>query len=145
MHGFPKESLVLAKGFEPSNLANASSLLWHAFKSLPSPSSEINWAGFYTLSPNQADQLILGPFHGKPACQTIAFGRGVCGTAAKGKRTVRADDVREFTGHIACDDGSRSEIVVPIVVEERVRDFFYLLRPQADREYKDPNQSLAII
>lgn len=117
MHGFLKESLVLAEGFEPSNLANASSLLWHAFKSLPSPSSEVNWAGFYALSPIQADQLVLGPYHGKPACQTIAFSRGVCGTTAKEKRTVRVGNVREFPGHIACDDGSRSEIVVPIVVE----------------------------
>ncbi|KAL2051349.1 hypothetical protein ABVK25_008401 [Lepraria finkii] len=60
--------------------------------------------------------LILGPFHGRPACQSIAFGRGVCGTAAAEKRTVRVEDVSEFPGHIACDEGSRSEIVVPLLV-----------------------------
>lgn len=98
-----------------SNLANASSLLWHAYKSLPSPSCHVNWAGFYTLNRSQCSALILGPFHGRPACQSIALGRGVCGAAAAQKRTVRVEDVREFPGHIACDGDSRSEIVVPII------------------------------
>ena len=100
----------------PSNLANTASLLWHAYHSLPPPSSHVNWAGFYTRTPIHAFSLILGPFHGRPACQSIAFGRGVCGTAAAEKRTVRVEDVREFPGHIACDEGSRSEIVVPLLV-----------------------------
>lgn len=65
-------------------------------------------------------QLILGPFQGRPACQSIAFGRGVCGAAAVGKKIVRVQDVREWEGHIACDDSSRSEIVVPIVVNGKV-------------------------
>ena len=72
---------------QTSNLANAASLLWHAYKSLPSPSSEVNWAGFYVLDPSKSNQLILGPFQGKVACQTIAFGRGVCGAAASTKET----------------------------------------------------------
>ncbi|KAI1085057.1 GAF domain-like protein [Whalleya microplaca] len=100
------------------NLANSASLLWHAFKSLPSPSDQVNWAGFYTLDPQHAaePQLILGPFQGKVACQTIAFGKGVCGTAAATQTTQLVPDVEKFPGHIACDGDSKSEIVVPIIV-----------------------------
>ncbi|KAI1438502.1 GAF domain-like protein [Xylaria sp. CBS 124048] len=102
------------------NLANAASLLWHAYKSLPAPSSRVNWAGFYTLDLQKTarTQLILGPFQGKVACQTIAFGRGVCGTAASSQTTQVVPDVEKFPGHIACDGDSRSEIVVPILVGE---------------------------
>lgn len=100
------------------NLANAASLLWHAYKSLPSPSSQVNWAGFYTLDPQKTakPQLILGPFQGKVACQTIVFGRGVCGTAASARATQLVPDVEAFPGHIACDGDSKSEIVVPVIV-----------------------------
>ena len=62
-------------------------------------------------------QLILGPFQGKVACQTIDFGRGVCGTAASSKQTQLVADVDQFPGHIACDGDSRSEIVVPILAD----------------------------
>ncbi|KAF8854182.1 GAF domain-like protein [Acephala macrosclerotiorum] len=99
------------------NLANAASLLWHAYKSLPSPSRDVNWAGFYVLDHSAKEQLILGPFQGKVACQTIKFGRGVCGTAAAKRETVLVEDVEQFPGHIACDGDSRSEIVVPIIVD----------------------------
>ncbi|KAK3328370.1 GAF domain-like protein [Cercophora scortea] len=102
------------------NLSNVAALLWHAYKSLPSPSNEVNWAGFYTLDLTTPNQLILGPFQGKVACQTIAFSRGVCGAAASTKRTQLVPDVDAFPGHIACDGASRSEIVVPIVVHDRV-------------------------
>lgn len=103
------------------NLANTASLLWHAYKSLPSPSADVNWAGFYVLDPKSSSsstskrQLILGPFQGKVACQTILFGRGVCGTAASSKETQLVPDVEAFPGHIACDGDSKSEIVVPIL------------------------------
>ncbi|KAI6608876.1 hypothetical protein MCOR07_011723 [Pyricularia oryzae] len=102
------------------NLANTASLLWHAYHSLPSPSSAVNWAGFYTLDPSSAtrQQLILGPFQGKVACQTIAFGRGVCGAAAAQKQTQLVADVDMFPGHIACDADSRSEVVVPVLDSE---------------------------
>jgi L-methionine (R)-S-oxide reductase len=103
-----------------SNLANTASLLWHAYHSLPAPSSAVNWAGFYVLDPSRpADQLILGPFHGKVACQTIRFGRGVCGTAASTGTTLLVRDVNAFPGHIACDGDSKSEIVVPVVAADR--------------------------
>ncbi|KAF2126797.1 GAF domain-like protein [Dothidotthia symphoricarpi CBS 119687] len=97
------------------NFSNTSSLLWHAFHSLPAPSNAVNWAGFYFTSPTNAAQLLLGPFQGRVACQAIAFGRGVCGTAASTQTTQLVRDVEAFPGHIACDGQSRSEIVVPVV------------------------------
>jgi L-methionine (R)-S-oxide reductase len=108
---------------QTSNTANTASLLWHALHSLPSPSSHVNWAGFYTLDPSNPSQLILGPFQGKVACQTIAFGRGVCGAAAQSRKTQLVPDVEKYPGHIACDSDSRSEIVVPIVANSKVRSF----------------------
>ncbi|KAG6054653.1 hypothetical protein E4U16_006486 [Claviceps sp. LM84 group G4] len=76
-------------------------------------------AGFYVLDPSSTKpQLILGPFQGKVACQTIAFGRGVCGAAAASQQTQLVADVDKFPGHIACDSDSKSEIVVPILVEK---------------------------
>ncbi|ERT01720.1 GAF domain-containing protein [Sporothrix schenckii 1099-18] len=106
------------RNWRHSNLANTASLLWHAFKSLGEPSNQVNWSGFYLIDTarKERDELILGPFHGKVACQTIALGRGVCGTSAAEKKTVLVKDVEAFPGHIACDSESRSEIVVPIVV-----------------------------
>ncbi|KAF1359779.1 GAF domain-like protein [Lizonia empirigonia] len=102
------------------NFSNTASLLWHAYHSLPGPSSSINWSGFYFLNPSNPQQLLLGPFHGQVACQTIAFGRGVCGAAAQTKQTQLVPDVEKFPGHIACDGASKSEIVVPIVKGEKV-------------------------
>ncbi|KAL4894406.1 GAF domain-like protein [Aspergillus ambiguus] len=111
-----------------SNFSNVASLLWHAYAALPSPSSSVNWAGFYIRedkfpalssaqsTPKKNDILLLGPFQGRPACQEIRFGRGVCGTAAQKRETVVVSDVLNFPGHIACDASSRSEIVVPILV-----------------------------
>ena len=93
-----------------ANAANLSSLVYHA---LP----ELNWAGFYRMV---GGELILGPFHGKPACVRIALGRGVCGTAARERRTIVVPNVDEFPGHIACDSASRSEVVVPIIVRGNV-------------------------
>jgi len=93
-----------------ANAANTASLLYH---SLP----DINWAGFYFLKDGE---LVLGPFQGKPACVRIGLGRGVCGTAAQQRATVLVHNVNAFAGHIACDTASQSEIVVPIVVEDRL-------------------------
>jgi GAF domain-containing protein len=89
-----------------ANLANTSALL---FTTLP----QLNWAGFYLL--RSPDELVLGPFQGKPACVRIALGRGVCGTAAAARRTVLVPNVHEFPGHIACDSASNSEIVLPLI------------------------------
>lgn len=111
---------------QASNFSNTASLLWHAYHSLPSPSSSVNWAGFYFVDPSNPSQLILGPFQGQVACQTIAFGKGVCGTAAQTKITQLVEDVEKFPGHIACDGASRSEIVVPILKEGKVSQRIWL-------------------
>lgn len=96
--------------FEGENdfIANAANLSALLYASLP----DLNWAGFYRL---QGDELVLGPFQGKPACVRIAVGRGVCGAAAASRKTVVVPDVHAFPGHIACDSASRSEIVVPVI------------------------------
>ena len=87
-----------------ANLANASALLGQALQ-------DINWVGFYLLEDNQ---LILGPFQGKPACIEISVGNGVCGTAVLKDEIMLVKNVHEFPGHIACDSASNSEIVLPI-------------------------------
>ncbi|KAM0200224.1 hypothetical protein ACHAPA_003439 [Fusarium lateritium] len=115
----PTTGLIFNSISLDSNLSNAAALLWHAYKSLSSPSKDVNWAGFYVLDKSSQDpQLILGPFQGKVACQTIKFGKGVCGVAAATQQTQLVQDVEEFPGHIACDGDSKSEIVVPIVVAQ---------------------------
>ena len=78
---------------------------------------EVHWAGFYLL---KGQDLVLGPFQGKPACTRIGPGKGVCGAAAKKRETVIVENVKKFPGHIACDKASKSEIVVPMVRGERL-------------------------
>ncbi len=78
---------------------------------------DINWVGFYLM---KEGTLILGPFQGKPACNRIAVGEGVCGTAVLERKTQRVDDVLSLDNHIACDSASRSELVVPIYKEGAV-------------------------
>lgn len=73
--------------------------------------------GFYVLDPTASERLILGPFQGRVACQTISFGRGVCGLAASSRDIQLVPNVEKFPGHIACDGASRSEIVVPVLVD----------------------------
>lgn len=96
-----------------ANAANTSALLFEAL-------AAVNWVGFY-FTREGADgmpQLVLGPFQGKSACVRIAWGRGVCGTAAQTRRTQRVADVHAFEGHIACDPDSRSELVVPLLDDQ---------------------------
>jgi len=95
-----------------ANLANASALLNQFL-------DEVNWVGFY-LKEKDKEELVLGPFQGLPACVRIPFGKGVCGTAAQNKKTERVPDVNQFPGHIACDAASQSEIVVPMMKNEKV-------------------------
>ncbi|WP_078545073.1 GAF domain-containing protein [Litchfieldia alkalitelluris] len=94
-----------------ANLSNAAALLNQFL-------TEINWVGFYLTEDD--NQLVLGPFQGLPACVRIPFGKGVCGTAAANKKTERVEDVHAFPGHIACDAASQSEIVVPIIKDNKV-------------------------
>jgi L-methionine (R)-S-oxide reductase len=93
-----------------ANTANMAALLFH---SLP----DVNWAGFYFLKDGV---LILGPFQGRPACVRIPLGKGVCGTAAQSQKTLVVSNVQNFSGHIACDSASKSEIVVPLVKHGQV-------------------------
>lgn len=89
-----------------ANAANASALI---FQTLP----DINWAGFYFL--RSGDELVVGPFQGKPACVRIALGRGVCGSAVAERRSIIVEDVTKAENHIFCDPDSRSELVVPLI------------------------------
>ena len=73
------------------------------------------WTGFYVVDPAKPDELVVGPYQGTLGCLRIAFGRGVCGAAARSRQTQVVDDVAAFPGHIACDSRSVSEIVVPVV------------------------------
>ncbi|MFB4166751.1 GAF domain-containing protein [Virgibacillus sp. JSM 102003] len=91
-------------------LSNASSLLNQFL-------DEVNWVGFYLWKENE---LVLGPFQGLPACIRIAYGKGVCGTAIEERKTQRVADVTAFPGHIACDSASKSEIVVPLIVNDEI-------------------------
>ena len=92
-----------------TNLANTSAILFQM--------EDVNWAGFYLLIDNE---LVLGPFQGDVACTKIPLGKGVCGTSAKERKTIVVDDVNLFDGHIACSSLSKSEIVVPLIKEEKL-------------------------
>lgn len=100
-------------GDESDALANASNFV----ALLHTAMDDVNWLGIYVL---RGDELVLGPFQGLPACVRIPVGNGVCGTAAARVETLRVDDVHAFPGHIACDAASRSELVVPLVVNARL-------------------------
>jgi L-methionine (R)-S-oxide reductase len=106
-----------------ANAANMSSLLFHT---LP----DVNWVGFYFL---KDQELVLGPFQGKPACTRIAIGKGVCGTAANRRAPVIVDDVNRFPGHIACDSASRAELVVPLIHDDRLLGVLDLDSPHLAR------------
>lgn len=93
-----------------ANLSNASALLNQFL-------DQVNWVGFYLW---KEDELVLGPFQGLPACIRIGYGKGVCGTAVKERKTQLVDDVHQFPGHIACDSASQSEIVVPIIKNDEI-------------------------
>ncbi len=91
-------------------MANFSALINDALE-------DLNWVGFYLL---KNKQLVLGPFQGKVACTRIPLGKGVCGTAASERKTLRIADVHQFDGHIACDGASNSEIVIPVMHEQQM-------------------------
>ncbi len=93
-----------------ANCANLSALIYHNIE-------DLNWAGFYIYKDKE---LVLGPFQGLSACTRIKMGKGVCGTAAIERTTLNIKDVHEFPGHIACDSASNSELVVPIVVDNKL-------------------------
>lgn len=115
-----------------ANMANLAALLWQF---LP----DLNWAGFYRMID---DELVLGPFQGKPACIRIPVGRGVCGAAAETGQTQLVEDVHAFPGHIACDAASASEIVVPVVHDGRLIGVLDLDSPRPARFDSDDANGL---
>ncbi|WML30438.1 GAF domain-containing protein [Neobacillus sp. OS1-32] len=107
-----------------ANLSNAAALLNQFL-------DRINWVGFYLMDTN--NELVLGPFQGLPACVRIPVGKGVCGTAALKKETVRIADVSQFPGHIACDSASQSEIVIPLLKGEQLIGVLDIDSPELNR------------
>lgn len=115
-----------------ANMSNLASLLYNIMP-------EVNWAGFYIF---KEEQLVLGPFHGKPACIRIPLGKGVCGTAAASRETQLVRNVHSFPGHIACDGDTRSEIVVPMVKEGRLIGVLDIDSPIAARFEQEDQEAL---
>jgi L-methionine (R)-S-oxide reductase len=113
-------------GEERDLLANSANTCALLFEKLP----RLNWAGFYFL---RGEDLVLGPFQGKPACIRIGLGNGVCGKAAQRQETLVVVDVHQFPGHIACDSASRSEIVVPLLPDGRLIGVLDLDSPERGR------------
>lgn len=103
---------------------------------------DINWVGFYLIKENQ---LVLGPFQGKPACIRIPIGKGVCGTCVKEKKIQRIENVHQFQGHIACDSASNSEIVLPIFKDGNVIAVLDIDSPSFNRFSKEDEQTLSEI
>ncbi|MXO60509.1 GAF domain-containing protein [Altererythrobacter salegens] len=110
-----------------ANMANVAALVWQLVP-------ELNWAGFYRVI---GDELVLGPFCGRPACIRIPFGSGVCGTAAQSGESQLVADVHAFPGHIACDAASQSELVVPVIRDGAVIAVIDLDSPRTSRFDED--------
>ena len=113
-------------------LANTSALLYQSL-------SDLNWLGYYLY---RDDQLILGPFQGKTACEIIPLDKGVCGKAARERKTVRVEDVHQFAGHIACDSASNSEIVLPLLVKGQLFGLLDIDSPEFGRFTQTDQQKL---
>ena len=116
-------------------MANFSALLYHEL-------ADINWLGFY-LCKNQ--KLTLGPFQGKVACSGLPWNKGVCGEAAAQNRIMRVANVNEYPGHIACDSASQSEIVLPIVDDNRVVAVLDIDSPIINRFDEEDEYGLSLI
>ncbi|MGJ8524792.1 Free methionine-R-sulfoxide reductase [Halomonadaceae bacterium LMG 33818] len=101
---------------------------------------QLNWVGFYLQT--SPSWLTLGPFQGKPACNPISFEKGVCGAAATSRQTQRVDDVHAFPGHIACDAASRSELVIPIIIEGDVWGVLDIDSPVPNRFSKEDQSTI---
>ncbi|GBL02844.1 GAF domain-containing protein [Glaciecola sp. KUL10] len=118
-----------------ANLANVSAVLFNNL-------DDVNWAGFYLF---KEGELVLGPFQGQAACIRIPMNKGVCGTAAFKKEAVLVDNVHEFSGHIACDAASNSEIVIPIIVEQKLIGVLDIDSPRYSRFNLDDLNALSRI
>lgn len=109
-----------------SNLSNISSLLFKL--------EDVNWAGFYLV---EDETLYVGPFQGDVACAIINKGKGVCGTCLERKQSIIVPNVHEFKGHIACSSLSKSEIVVPVIVNNEVKLIIDIDSPIYDRFHQE--------
>jgi L-methionine (R)-S-oxide reductase len=112
---------------ESDFIANAANFAAFVYYELP----DLNWSGFYFA--HDDGQLVLGPFSGRPACTRLPAGRGVCGAAMTRKTTIVVDDVEAFVDHIVCDSASRSEIVVPLIVDGQLVGVFDIDSPTGAR------------
>jgi GAF domain-containing protein len=133
-----EQAASLVQG-EPDQIANAANLSALLFEQMP----DLNWAGFYFL--RSPDELVVGPFQGKPACVRIKVGKGVCGTAVERKESILVEDVDAFPGHIACDSASRSELVVPLIREGHVLGVLDLDSPNVARFDEDDQAGIEAI
>ena len=127
------EALIAGEQDPIANMANASALI---FETLP----DVNWVGFYR---NVNEELVLGPFQGRPACIRMTFDQGVCGAAAKTREVQRVQDVNAFPGHIACDSASRSEIVVPLIREGKLLGVLDIDSPKTARFTEEDEAGVA--
>jgi L-methionine (R)-S-oxide reductase len=118
------QALLHGEKNQIANLSNASALLNQFL-------DRINWVGFYLMDEN--NELVLGPFQGLPACVRIPLGKGVCGTSAKTRETIRVEDVHQFPGHIACDAASNSEIVIPLIKDGKLLGVLDIDSPEKNR------------
>lgn len=112
-----------------ANLANITAILKHLL-------DDVNWVGFYLI---QKNELILGPFQGQPACTRILVGKGVCGKAVDECQTKRIENVDLFVDHIACDENSKSEIVIPIKYRDIIVGVLDIDSPNLSR-FKEEDQ-----
>lgn len=117
------KSIIEGVPHKVANLANASALLYEKL-------DRLNWAGFYLV---ENGKLVLNAFQGKVACIEIDIGRGVCGSAVAERRTLVVPDVHKFSGHIACDGASNSEIVVPLFKGDEIFGVLDIDSPIFDR------------
>ena len=120
---FAVQGLVTGESDAVANMANVAAVI---FETLP----DVNWVGFYR---NVNEELVLGPFQGRPACIRMTFDQGVCGAAAKTREVQRVQDVNAFPGHIACDSASRSEIVVPLIRDGKLLGVLDIDSPKTAR------------
>ncbi len=118
-----------------ANLSNLSALLNMELE-------QLNWVGFYLM---KEEQLVLGPFQGKPACVRIPVGRGVCGTAVATNTVQRVYDVHQFEGHIACDAASNSEIVVPFSINGEIAGVLDIDSPEVGRFSEIDEQGITFL
>ena len=117
------EALTAGEPDSVANMANVAALMWEF---LP----QVNWTGFYRMV---EDELVLGPFVGRPACIRIPVGQGVCGAAARDRTSQLVEDVHAFPGHITCDGDTRSELVVPVLRDGHVVAVIDLDSPELAR------------